>query len=115
MFAPELFKRKIIEYPYAAAKRLAKDFTRVDFGWWRFGLPKLDGAPPKSEGLWSGNVRTVGVQPDIWEYGTSKAAAFDCPSTMQMSLGALRAHKRTADILATKIPPEDGEDAKDKR
>jgi hypothetical protein len=101
VFSPELFKRKIIEYPYAAAKRLAKDFTRVDFGWWRFGLPKLDGAPPKSEGLWSGNVRTVGVQPDIWEYGTSKAAAFDCPSTMQMSLGALRAHKRTADILAT--------------
>jgi hypothetical protein len=101
VFSPELFKRKIIEYPHAAAVRLAKDFTRVDFGWWRFAPPKLDGTQPRGEGLWAGGVRTVGVQPDIWEYGTSKAAAFDCPATMQMSLGALHAHKRTADVLAT--------------
>ncbi|MBR4653011.1 MAG: hypothetical protein IKO72_06585 [Kiritimatiellae bacterium] len=100
VFSPEYFKPKIIEYPYAAAKRLAKDFTRVDFGWWRFGAPNLKGPPQKGEGLW-GAGRTVGVQADIWEYGTSKAAAFDCPSTMQMSLRALRSHKRTADILAT--------------
>ena len=101
VFSPELFKSKIVEYPYVAAKRLAKDFTRVDFGWWEFGLPKLDGTEPKGEGLWRVGIRTVGVQPDIWEYGTSKAAAFDCPATMQMSLGALRAHRRTGDILAT--------------
>ena len=106
-FSPELFKAKIIEYPYAAAIRLAKDFTRVDFGWWQFGLPKLDGEPPKKEGLWRGNCRTVGVQADIWEYGTSKAAAFDCPSTMQMPLKALRAHRRTADILETMRKWED--------
>jgi hypothetical protein len=101
VFAPEIFKHKIIEYPYAAAIRLAKDFTRVDFGWWRLGVANLNGEPPKKEGLWSGKVRTVGVQPDIWEYGTSKAAAFDCPSTMQMSLKNLRRHKRLDDILAT--------------
>jgi len=101
VFSPELFKPKIIEYPYEAAVRLAKDFTRVDFGWWRFGLPNLKGPPPKNEGLWTGNSRTVGVQADIWEYGTSKAAAFDCPSTMQMSLNALKTHRRTVDILAT--------------
>jgi len=100
VFSPELFKAKIIEYPYAAAIRLAQDFTRVDFGWWRFGLPKREGREPEKEGLWRGDARTVGVQTDIWEYGTSKAAAFDCPSTVQMSLGALRAHGRTADILA---------------
>ena len=101
VFSPELFKHKIIEYPYAAAIRLAKDFTRVDFGWWRLGVPQLNGEPPKKEGLWSGKARTVGVQPDIWEYGTSKAAAFDCPSTMQMTLKALRGHRRIGDILAT--------------
>ena len=101
VFSPELFKEKIIEYPYAAAKRLAKDFTRVDFGWWNFGLPVLNGPPPKSEGLWAGGCKTVGVQPDIWEYGTSKAAAFGCPSTMLMYLEALRSHKRTSDILET--------------
>ena len=51
--------------------------------------------------MWSGTARTIGVQPDIWEYGTSKAAAFDCPSTMQMKLATLRQHRRTADILET--------------
>lgn len=47
------------------------------------------------------NHRSVGTQADIWEYGTSKAAAFDCPSTVQMSLARLKAHKRADDILAT--------------
>ena len=100
-FAPEIFKRKIVEYPCAAAVRLARDFTRVDFGWWWFGPPELNGTEPKAEGLWKEGVRTVGVQPDIWEYGTSKAAAYDCPATMQMRLCFLRAHKRTDDILET--------------
>lgn len=106
VFPPELFKAKIIEYPYAAAKRLAQDFTRVDFGWWRFGLPKADG-PEQQEGLWNANSRTVGTQADIWEYGTSKAAAFDCPSTSQMSLHALRKHRRTGDVLETMRKWED--------
>ena len=101
VFSPEMFKRKIIEYPYAAAKRLAKDFTRVDFGWWLFGPPVLDGPPPRKEGLWNRKARTIGVQPDMWEYGTSKAAAFDCPSTMQMQLSNLRKHRRVSDILET--------------
>ena len=101
VFGPEIFKEKIIEYPYAAAKRLAQDFTRVDFGWWTYPLPKLDGAEPKKEGLWRAGSRTVGVQADIWEYGTSKAAAFDCPATAQMPLNSLKAHRRTGDILET--------------
>ena len=106
VFSPELFKRKIVEYPYAAAIRLAKDFTRVDFGWWGYGAPK-DGPEPKREGLWDRKARTIGVQPDIWEYGTSKAAAFDSPATMQMKLVDLRAHRRTGDILETMRKWED--------
>ena len=101
VFGPEIFKEKIIEYPYAAAQRLAQDFTRVDFGWWGFHLPKLDGEPAKREGLFRPGRRTVGAQVDLWEYGTSKAAAFDCPSTMQMGLGGLAQHRRTGDILET--------------
>ena len=80
VFPPEVFKEKIIEYPYQAAKRLAKDFTRVDFGWWKV-FPE--------------------TQPDMWEYGTSKAAAFDCPATMQMSLHRVRANGRMDDLFET--------------
>ena len=86
VFRPEVFKEKIVEYPYPAAQRLAKDFTRVDFGWWRL-YPK-DG-------------KTIGTQPDMWEYGTSKAAAFDCPATMQMRLKHVRAAGRIDDLLET--------------
>lgn len=100
VFGPEIFKRKIVEYPLTAAKRLAKDFTRVDFGWWGFWTTQFEGAPPKTEGLGVAG-RTIGTQADMWEYGTSKAAAFDCPSTMQLSLEKLRAHARTADIFET--------------
>ena len=108
VFGPEIFKKKIIEYPYAAAQRLAKDFTRVDFGWWGFWQPQLTGgAEPKREGLFRPGNRTVGTQADIWEYGTSKAAAFDSPATMQMNLAQLRAHKRTADVLETMRKWED--------
>ena len=101
VFGPEIFKEKIVEYPLAAAKRLAKDFTRVDFGWWGFHLPKLDGEPAREEGLFRAGRRTVGTQADLWEYGTSKAAAFDSPSTVQIDFGVLARHKRTADILET--------------
>jgi hypothetical protein len=101
VFGPEIFKKKIIEYPYAAAQRLAKDFTRVDFGWWGCWPARLDGPPPAKEGLFRSGNRTVGTQPDIWEYGTSKAAAFDCPATMQLSLDTLKKHRRTDDLLET--------------
>ena len=86
VFPPEVFKRKIIEYPYPAAQRLAKDFTRVDFGWWKIYPTTKD---------------SIGTQPDMWEYGTSKAAAFDCPSTMQMLLAHMRANGRMDDLLET--------------
>ena len=86
VFPPEVFKAKIIEYPYPAAQRLAKDFTRVDFGWWKIYPTTKD---------------SIGTQPDMWEYGTSKAAAFDCPSTMQMLLAHMRANGRMDDLLET--------------
>ena len=99
VFGPEIFKEKIVEYPCAAAKRLAKDFTRVDFGWWGFWPAKLDGEPALREGLFRSGRRTVGTQVDIWEYGTSKAAAFDSPATVQIDVAGLGRHRRQGDIF----------------
>ena len=91
VFRPELFKEKIVEYPLAEAPVMAQDFTRLDFGWW--GLwpngEKIDGEP------------TIGTQPDMWEYGTSKAAAWDSPATVQVVLRRVRAHRRLDDLFAT--------------
>ncbi|MDD4623577.1 MAG: hypothetical protein PHG71_10120, partial [Kiritimatiellae bacterium] len=38
-------------------------------------------------------------QLDMWEFGTSKAAAWDCPATIQFSLPAIEKHPRMADLL----------------
>ena len=89
VFFPEEFKAKIDEYPAAEAPLMRQDFTRVNFGWWGFWAP-------------SAKIRgksTCGVQPDMWEYGTSKAAAWDSPISIQMRLDSLDAHPRSSDIM----------------
>ena len=85
-FDPEVFKEKIVEYPLAAAPLMRQNFTRVDFGWWECRMP---------------GKGTVGTQPDMWEYGTSKAAAWDCPATVQIRHVNLGVHPREADLLET--------------
>ena len=84
-----LFKEKIDEHPAAEAPLMKRDFTRVNFGWWGFWAP-TDKIRGKS---------TIGVQPDMWEYGTSKAAAWDSPISIQMRLDSLDAHPRSSDIM----------------
>jgi hypothetical protein len=79
IFEPEIFKDKIREFPAEEAPRMRQDFTRLNFGWW---------------GFWS--LRT---QPDMFEFGTSRAAAWDCPVTVMEKLEAFKTHPRTADIL----------------
>ena len=81
IFPPEIFKAKIGEHPAEEAPRMRKDFTRLNFGWWGFWAP--------------------GTQADMFEYGTSRAAGWDCPVTIQMNLKALESHQRTGDILET--------------
>ncbi|HOE61331.1 MAG TPA: hypothetical protein PLZ74_07300, partial [Kiritimatiellia bacterium] len=61
--------------------------SRVDFGWWYFFSPS-GGARP-----------TVGTQMDMWEYGASVAAAWDCAISILMPTSALKRHPRTDDIL----------------
>ena len=86
-FEPEIFKEKIVEYPLAAAKRLAKDFTRVDFGWWGFYLPSAK--------------EPLGTQFDMWEYGFARAIAWDCMATTCINPKDTKRHPRGADILET--------------
>ena len=89
-FGPEVFKEKILEFPFAEAPEMRKDFTRVDFGWWSLAMP----------GVQKSGRFSIGTQADMWEFGTSKAAAWDCPATIQIRPWA-RKHPRLGDILET--------------
>ena len=91
VFRPEDFKEKIVEYPFAEAPMMRRNFTRLDFGWWGFlsyGDKWRDGT-------------TIGTQPDMWEYGAAKAAAWDCPATIQANLGKFARHARANDVMET--------------
>ncbi|MHB1295263.1 MAG: hypothetical protein ACYC4R_09750 [Anaerolineae bacterium] len=79
IFQPEEFKEKIREFPAEEAPRMRRDFTRLNFGWWGYWAPR--------------------TQPDMFEYGTSRAAAWDCPITMMEDVEAFKSHPRTDDIL----------------
>ena len=79
IFPPEIFKAMIDKFPAEEAPRMRCDFTRLNFGWW---------------GFW--DKRT---QPDMFEYGTSRAAAWDCPVTLMENTSAFAAHARTPDCL----------------
>ena len=78
VFAPSVFKEKIIEFPFEEAPRMAQDFTRLNFGWWSYFKE---------------------TQPDQFEFGTSRAAAWDCPITMQAHRDIFVSNPRTKDNL----------------
>ncbi len=78
IFKPPVFKEKIIEFPFEEAPRMAEDFTRLNFGWWSYYQE---------------------TQPDQYEFGTSRAAAWDCPITMQAHREILVSNPRTKDNL----------------
>ena len=71
-------KPMLAKYPLRQAPHTAKDFTRISFGWWKY-LPD--------------------TQPDTFEYGTSHAAACDCPVIMKAHLENMAANLRNADVL----------------
>ena len=87
VFPPDIFKAMIDRFPAEEAPRMRQDFTRLNFGWWHYYVP----------GQGAGGI--TGIQPDHYEYGTSRAAAWDCPVTVQVSLKDLSSHPRTDDIL----------------
>ena len=93
IFRPEVFKEKIVEFPLAEAPLMRQDMTRLNFGWWAFWWPQLEQDPTGR------NAITIGTQPDMWEFGTSRAAAWDCPMTIQMESSRLGKHPHLDDIL----------------
>jgi hypothetical protein len=81
---PEVMKACTRAYPAAEAARVAKDFTSINFGW---------------VGYWAPSKETIGTQPDMIEYVTSRAAAWDCPMSLVGNLEQMDLHPRTADNL----------------
>ncbi|HHU26349.1 MAG TPA: hypothetical protein GXZ56_07000 [Bacteroidales bacterium] len=63
---------------------MRQDFTRLNFGWLGYFLP---------------SETTVGTQPDMLEFVTSKAASWDCPISLHANLKRFEEHPRTADNL----------------
>ncbi len=84
IFRPEVLKDETRRHPAEEAPRMQEDFTRINFGWL---------------GYWVPDNNTVGTQPDMLEFVTSRAAAWDCPVSIHANLNTFDAHPRTADNL----------------
>ncbi len=84
VFPPEIFKDMIVRWPLYEAPIMREDFSRINFGWWGIHQP---------------SEKSVGTQLDMWEFGTSKAAAWDCPATIQFNMPAIEKHPRMTDLL----------------
>ena len=82
IFRPEELKEQTAKWPAEEAPRMKQDFTRINFGWL---------------GYWSPDETTIGTQPDMLEYVTGIAAAWDCPVSIQANLHAFETHPRTPD------------------
>lgn len=91
VFPPEVFKEKIRQFPAEEAPRMRCDFTRLNFGWWSFWAPAAAGGDPRQS--------VCGTQMDMFEYATSRAAAWDCPATLIEDREAFKRHPRLGDIL----------------
>lgn len=84
VFKPEVMKAATRAYPAAEIPRVGRDFTSINFGW---------------IGYWAPGKDTMGTQPDMLEYVTSRAAAWDCPIALVGDIAAMDAHPRTVDNL----------------
>jgi hypothetical protein len=78
VFGTDIFKAMIDKYPLYEAPRMQMDFTRLNFGWWAFFNDS---------------------RPDVFEYGTSHAAGYDCPVTIQSRLKNMKNNARIKDNL----------------
>jgi hypothetical protein len=83
-FAPEVIKEAACRYPLTEAKHVYNDFTSLDFGWMSYVAP---------------SKKTIGTQPDMYEFVTSHAAGWDCPVSLAARLSHMDKHPRTPDNL----------------
>lgn len=80
VFAPHNFKEMIVKHPFKEALHIANDFTRVNFGWWKY---------------------QDGQRPDIFEYATALAASCDCPGAFIANSEFAVDNPRADDIFET--------------
>ena len=83
-FRPEDIKEATRKYPIEAIKMISNDFSAIDFGWNNYDMP---------------GEKTIGSQPDMFEYITSRAAAWNSIISLVGNLDNLKNHPRTDDNL----------------
>jgi hypothetical protein len=100
IFPPEIFKEMIVRFPQAEAPMMRRDFTRLNFGWWKLYLP---GENVSNRMVYPHKYykTPTGTQLDMWEFGTSRAAAWDCPPTVMITPARAAKHPRIDDLLET--------------
>lgn len=84
LFKPEDIREATRRYTIAAASYIAQDFSSINFGWNDYLAP---------------DEKTIGMQPDMYEYICSRGAAWDCPIALMGKLDQLDGHPRTDDNL----------------
>ncbi len=84
VFKPEAIKEATRQNQMDDARYTAQDFTAINFGWIDYAVP---------------GPNTIGLQPDMLEYVCSRAAAWECPISLEGSLERFKAHPRTPDNL----------------
>lgn len=84
IFPPERIRPAMRRYTLRCAEQVACDFTSVNFGWVNYLAP---------------GEKTIGMQPDMFDYICSKALAWDSPISLVANLPEIDKHPRTADNL----------------
>ncbi len=84
VFPPETVKAATRKFPLTEIKLIANDFSSIDFGWTSYNVPGKE---------------TIGMQPDMFEYITSRAAAWNSIISVEGKIENFRRHPRTDDNL----------------
>ena len=84
VFSPETVKEATRKFPLAEIKLISNDFSSIDFGWTSYNVP---------------GEETIGMQPDMFEYITSRAAAWNSIISIEGNLENFKNHPRTDDNL----------------
>ena len=107
-FEPEVIKKATRMYPIKEIELISNDFSSINFGWNNYVAPEIktersdvNYASPKME--WSTPIiedeTTIGIQPDMLEYITSRAAAWNSPICLVGTIDVFKKHPRTNDNL----------------
>lgn len=84
IFPPERIRPAMKRYTLRCAAQVACDFTSVNFGWINYLAP---------------GDKTIGMQPDMYDYICSKALAWNSPVSLVANIPEIERHPRTADNL----------------